>query len=89
MRNKKCLSKAQYYPLQYLGDYLLGVSKLRNIFKVRFSLSTVYVRFTDYCKQCSINNRGEYDQPECFVICLKVIQLSDSDTVYPREENAC
>ncbi|NXN73571.1 SLF1 protein, partial [Himantopus himantopus] len=23
MRNKKCLSEARYYPLQYLGDYLL------------------------------------------------------------------
>ncbi|KFV40345.1 Ankyrin repeat domain-containing protein 32, partial [Gavia stellata] len=31
MQNKKCLSEARYYPLQYLGDYLFEVSKLKNI----------------------------------------------------------
>lgn len=89
MQNKKCLSEARYYPLQYVGDYLFGVSKLNNKSKVRFSLSAIYVRLTVYCKQCNINNIGEYDQPECFVVCLKVIALSDSGTVYPREEKAC
>ncbi|KFQ98990.1 Ankyrin repeat domain-containing protein 32, partial [Opisthocomus hoazin] len=30
MQNKKSLSEARCYPLQYLGDYLLEVSKLQN-----------------------------------------------------------
>ncbi|NXT42148.1 SLF1 protein, partial [Pelecanoides urinatrix] len=38
-QNKKCLSEAQYYPLQYLGDYLLEVSESKNIPKISFSLS--------------------------------------------------
>ncbi|NWR57663.1 SLF1 protein, partial [Bucorvus abyssinicus] len=38
-QNKKCPSEARYYPLQYLGDYLFEVSKLKNVSKIRFSLS--------------------------------------------------
>ncbi|KAF1598351.1 UNVERIFIED_CONTAM: SMC5-SMC6 complex localization factor protein 1, partial [Eudyptes pachyrhynchus] len=39
MQNKKCLSEARCYPLQYLGDYLFEVSELKNISKISFSLS--------------------------------------------------
>ncbi|NWW55319.1 SLF1 protein, partial [Pedionomus torquatus] len=36
LKNKKCLSEAQCYPVQYLGDYLFEVSNLKNISKIRF-----------------------------------------------------
>ncbi|NXT53012.1 SLF1 protein, partial [Pluvianellus socialis] len=38
MQSKKCLSEARYYPLQYLGDYLFEVSKLKNVSKISFLL---------------------------------------------------
>lgn len=50
VQKEKCFSEAQCYPLQYVGDYLLEVSKLKNVPKIA-SIITFYVRFTDSMMQ--------------------------------------
>lgn len=80
-QKEKCFSEAQYYPFQYVGDYLLEVSKLKNVPKIT-CVVTFYVRFTDSL-WWSINNNGRYDM---FWNLAKINQLSSTKTTHPRVE---